>query len=178
VKTADENNQCRYPNLNAEHPTGEGLECHGAGNLLSCQLCPESPTWWKNTPRPPTPAEARPGGLTIDPGSDRHAGSLDWSKNGLSPATCQRSRDGWTTWPCQACGKPAMTKTVKDVPMHKVCAERWYAEHPNVPLPPIASKHKGRAIEGDGEAAPVAVETPRIQMGLFGLLDPDQEETQ
>lgn len=45
--------------------------------------------------------------------------SLDWSKTGSAgdPA------------PCVICGKPALCRSPKGKPCHKVCAEAWAANH-------------------------------------------------
>ncbi len=51
--------ECR-PGAPDEHgrPAGAPPVCTGAGNMLSCQLCPSSPTFWRNTPYPPAPNDA------------------------------------------------------------------------------------------------------------------------
>lgn len=130
--------------------------CSRTADLLSCQLCPSSPTFWRNTPRPPTPTDALDGGLpVVDDAPDRWAGTLDWSKNGLTPARSEPDyrNGGWKSWPCVMCGNPTITRTFgKDLPTHKVCAEKWYAEHPHVPLPPVG-KSKTRQGEGGGTVA-------------------------
>lgn len=83
-----------------------------AGGLLvnACQLCPNSPTYWRDQPASPTPAGQT--ALRAAP-LPQHEDGLDWSKHRIgSPA------------PCRVCGKPALMRDEYGQPCHKVCAEQ------------------------------------------------------
>lgn len=80
-----------------------------AGHIPACQLCPNSPTYWRDQPASPTPTVTA--GPTPPPPSA--AGGLDWSKH--------RSGD---PAPCRVCRKPAFMRDAAGKPCHKVCAEQ------------------------------------------------------
>lgn len=138
---------CRFGGHDEQgHPNGVGLICTGAGNLTACQLCPKSETYWRNSPRPPIPADANPAGLPPIDEPDRWDGTLDWSKGGLTPAGAIYGQPR----PCVMCGRGTNTLSPgKGVPTHKTCAEDFYRTHPRARRPPVAQNRK-RKGEGDG----------------------------
>lgn len=116
------------------HPNGAGPDCAGRGNLLACQLCPQSPTYWRNTAPPPVPdpwngdGESTLTGVTSP--AEAWKGTLNWGKGS----------GAWWEWgrpkPCVICTVKTEQRSPKSKPCHKVCAERWeHAKANGLPLP-------------------------------------------
>lgn len=96
--------------------------CSGTDDIPACQLCPESPSYWRNFD-PPPPVEGA--GIELVELPKRVA--LDWTKNGPDGAAPRIHPPR----PCVLCRKPSILLSPrKKVPMHKVCAEGWYEQHP------------------------------------------------
>jgi hypothetical protein len=100
--------------------------CEETGDMLQCQLCPASPTYWRNQP----PSEDAP-----LPASEP-AARLEW---GLSWGVAADVRGGalWRgTQRCVRCGKPTITTSPPSERyphgrhIHKLCAELWMRAHP------------------------------------------------
>jgi hypothetical protein len=102
----------------------QGRICATAGDIPACQLCPRSPTYWRDQP-PAPPADPTAAGLTApDPLSELGA-MLDWSGGSVGPPS-----------PCVICGKDAILRSPKGQPCHKYpCAEQWQAAHHRTTTP-------------------------------------------
>jgi hypothetical protein len=90
--------------------------CEGAGNLPSCQLCPNSLTYWRLSDPPPPPDPDAHGLTAPDPVGVDYEFILT-QDDGWSQARA------WKPQPCVMCTKPAMMLSPKGVPCHRVCAE-------------------------------------------------------
>lgn len=123
-----------------------GRDCTGRGNLLSCQLCPKSPTYWRNT-APPTSADPyRPEaqyapntGLVVGPVTDYRY----WPGNRTKTRDADRWGTGPDAWCVEGCGRKTRLRSpqrkradgsvIGGVPVHMVCAEAYYRTHDRRP---------------------------------------------
>ncbi|NES28954.1 hypothetical protein GCE86_19645 [Micromonospora terminaliae] len=94
-------------------PSCCGVRLPGAAGALlvnACQLCPSSPTYWRN--RPPSPAPTGQATPTATALPER-TGGLVWSGHATGDPM-----------PCRLCGRPALMRDAEGRPCHKVCAEQ------------------------------------------------------
>lgn len=89
-----------------QRPTGTA----GGPLVNACQLCPTSPTYWRD--QPPTPAPAVDQAPAQPAGPHGLSAGLDWSRHKTGPPV-----------PCRLCGLVAVMRDEDDRPCHKVCAE-------------------------------------------------------
>lgn len=80
----------------------------GAALVNACQLCPSSPTYWRDQAPTPAPA-AQASTAALRPPS----GGLDWSTHKAGDRR-----------PCRLCGDPAFMRDANGRPCHKTCAEQ------------------------------------------------------
>jgi hypothetical protein len=129
-----------YPGLTA--PNFGPTECDAAGTLPSCQLCPLSPTYWRNS-APESSAEpwngTRPNPDTPEPISMEALGEVEASRpvdysHAIDATTGSKRNPGWyavsnprDAKPCTLCARPTIMRSPKHVPCHKVCAEEFNA---------------------------------------------------
>jgi hypothetical protein len=100
--------------------------CEQTGNLPKCQLCPRSPTYWRDQPAAPAPVAAETPRAITPWGT-----VLNW---GMGAQTHGRGLDHGDR-PCSICDQPSITisppskKHPFGVSAHKVCAEQWTSQH-------------------------------------------------
>lgn len=83
----------------------------GAALVNACQLCPSSPTYWRDqAPTAPTAVQ-----VAVAPAAAPRSpsGGLDWSAHKAGDRR-----------PCRLCGNPAFTRDANGRPCHKTCAEQ------------------------------------------------------
>ncbi|MEU9516611.1 hypothetical protein [Micromonospora sp. NPDC048169] len=87
----------------------------GAALVNACQLCPNSPTYWRDQP----PSDTATSPVTPEASAPRadHSGGLNWSSHATGDPL-----------PCRICRKPAFMRDGEGRPCHKVCAERHAPE--------------------------------------------------
>lgn len=112
-----------------ERPEGVPVTCGSAGTLPLCQLCPNSPTYWRDNydPPPATPEQRAEAKAGLVPLADRGT-VFDWSRTLKSPKTES----------CVICGHGTRQLSPKGKPCHKSCAEKWQNEHRSAPKSPTA----------------------------------------
>jgi hypothetical protein len=119
------------------HPNGAAPDCASRGNLLACQLCPQSPTYWRNTARPPA---ADPWDNTLPMGGTRIEASVSPAEVWKGTLNWGKGSGAWWEWgkpkPCVICTVKTEQRSPKSKPCHKACAERWeHAKANGLPLP-------------------------------------------
>ncbi|MDH6460890.1 hypothetical protein M2302_001056 [Micromonospora sp. A200] len=83
----------------------------GAPLVNACQLCPTSPTYWRDQPPSPAPPQQTAAPATAQP--ERTGSGLVWSSHATGDPA-----------PCRICRRPALMRDGEGRPCHKVCAEQ------------------------------------------------------
>jgi hypothetical protein len=98
------------------------IECQQDGTLLSCQLCPHSPTYWRNTATPPA--------------------TNPWNGTGGNPVP---DLTGWIdnrddpTEPCILCNIHTPWISPRGIRCHPACADTWSRQHRKAPDAPATT---------------------------------------
>jgi hypothetical protein len=104
---------------------GAPTNCQGTGNLNACQLCPNSPTYWRNQPAPPPPPPTPAIWVDLDGWTDDRTPHDD-----ADPYAADRMR-------CSICRIPTTWISPKGKRCHPSCAT-MYLRRTTTPASPPA----------------------------------------